>query len=49
MEYFEAKSECLKKAYDKHISACAFLNKQKKQNSINTSTKIYDSSEGFQP
>ena len=47
--YFEAKSECFKKAYDKHISACALLNKQMIQNSINTSTNINDSSEGFQP
>ena len=48
MEYFEAKSECFKKAYDKHISACALLNKQMIQNSINNSTDINDDS-SFEP
>lgn len=46
--YFEAKSECSKKAYDKHISACALLNKQMIQNSINTSRDINDDS-SFEP
>ena len=46
--YFEAKSECSKKAYDKYISACALLNKQMIQNSINTSTDINDYS-SFEP
>ena len=40
--YFEADSECLKKAYDKHISECAMLNKSMIRNSINTSTNISD-------
>jgi hypothetical protein len=48
MEYFEAKSECFKKAYDKHISACALLNKQMIQNSINTSRDINDDT-SFEP
>tara|TARA_R110002020_G_scaffold462581_1_gene682174 strand:+ start:64 stop:519 length:456 start_codon:yes stop_codon:yes gene_type:complete len=48
MEYFEAKSECFKKAYDKHISACALLNKQMIQNSIDNSTDINDNS-SFEP
>ena len=48
MDYFEAKSECFKKAYDKHISACALLNKQMIKNSINTSRDINDDS-SFEP
>lgn len=42
--YFEATSECSKKAYDKHISECASLNKQMIKNSINTSSDINDDS-----
>ena len=42
MEFFEETSECFKKAYDKHISECAMLNKSMIRNSINTSTNISD-------
>ena len=45
MGYFEATSECFKKAYDKHISECAMLNKSMIRNSINTSTNISDGKE----
>ena len=39
--YFEADSECLKRALDKHISECAMLNKKMILDGINTSTDIY--------